>query len=271
MDQPGIKRFLEQASDLPFAVRKLGLAATMGLVRSHLEEYGSKIVRRPRTSSFLRSVRPNGCAFPVYYRVHSTDINVLQQVFLSGEYDCAGSEREVEFVVDCGANIGCASAFFLNRYPASRIVAIEAESGNFKICRRNLEPYGSRVHALHGAVWPRSEPLIVERGEPGQVKEWAFTVRACREGEPKEIEGISLTDVVEDSPKKRIDLLKIDIEGGERELFAAGFEPWLSRTRTIVIETHGEECRDIFVRAVEPYGFKLEDVGYVMIARRNDL
>jgi FkbM family methyltransferase len=270
MDQVGMMRFLKQASDLPFAIRKLGLKTTIELVRTHLEEYSFKITGFPRTAAHtLRSVRPNGCAFPLYYRVHSTDINVLQQVFLSGEYDCASFERGVEFVVDCGANIGCASAFFLNRYPKSRVVAIEAESGNFEICRRTLEPYGSRVCALHGAVWPRSEPLTVVRGEPEQAKEWAFTVRPCQEGEPKEVDGISLNDVVESSPKKRIDLLKIDIEGGERELFASGFESWLSRTRTIVIETHGPECREMFLQAVQPYGFKVQDAEYVMIARRS--
>jgi len=101
MDQAGIMRFLGQASDLPFAIRKLGLSATAGLVRTHLEEYGSKIAGRATASAHvLRSVRPKACAFPLYYRVHSTDINVLQQVFLSGEYDCAGFERGVEFVVD---------------------------------------------------------------------------------------------------------------------------------------------------------------------------
>jgi len=216
-------------------------------------------------------VRPKDCPFPLYYRVHSTDINVLQQIFLSGEYDCAAFERGVEFVVDCGANIGCASAFFLNRYPGSRVVAIEAELRNFEMCRRTLGPYGSRACAIHGAVWPASEPLTVVRGESEQVKEWAFSVRPCREGEPKEIEGISLNDVVESSPKKRIDLLKIDIEGGERELFANGFESWLSRTRTIVIETHGPECREVFLRAIMPYGFKIQETEYVTIARQSVL
>ena len=150
-------------------------------------------------------------------------------------------------------------------------MAIEAELGNFGICRQNLEPYSSRVRAIHGAVWPRSEPLIVVRGEPEQVKEWAFSVRPCRDGEPKEIDGISLNDVVESSSKKWIDLLKIDIEGGERELFASGFESWLSRTRTIVIETHGPECREVFLQAVKPYGFKVQEAEYVMIGRRSDL
>ena len=50
MDQAGIMRFLGQASDLPFAIRKLGLSATAGLVRTHLEEYGSKIAGRATAS-----------------------------------------------------------------------------------------------------------------------------------------------------------------------------------------------------------------------------
>ena len=58
MDQAGIMRFLGQASDLPFAIRKLGLSATAGLVRIHLEEYGSKIAGRATASAHvLRSVR----------------------------------------------------------------------------------------------------------------------------------------------------------------------------------------------------------------------
>ena len=59
------------------------------------------------------------------------------------------------------------------------------------------------MRAVHGAVWPRSEPLTVVRGELEQVMEWAFSVRPHREGEPKGIDGISLSDVVESSPKKQ--------------------------------------------------------------------
>jgi hypothetical protein len=35
-----------------------------------------------------------------------------------------------------------------------------------------------------------------------------------------------------------IDLLKLDIEGAEKELFGAATEEWLPRVRNILIETH---------------------------------
>jgi len=111
MHQGGIMQLLDKVTDLPVAVRKLGLTTTVGLARSHFEE-----MLWQNASYRLRSVRPRGYSFPLYYRVHSSDINVLQQVFLRGEYDCVSQETNVEFIVDCGANIGCTSArrhFFL--------------------------------------------------------------------------------------------------------------------------------------------------------------
>src|SRR5262249_11514053 len=199
-----------------------------------------------------------------YYRVHSSDINVLQQVFLRGEYDCVSQETNVEFIVDCGANIGCTSAFFLGKYPKSKIVAIEADAGSIDICRRNLEPYGSRARIVHGGVWPRSEPLMVVRG----AAEFGFSVRPCRSGEPKEIDAVSLIEIAGQSPSKRIDILKIDIEGSEAEIFSSGFEPWLTRTGTVVIETHGPECREVFLQAARSCGFQVKSAGSVMVARQ---
>lgn len=269
MDQFRFIRFVEQAADLPRAVNRLGVGATMGLVRSHLYEYWSHLMvgSKPKLNS-LRSVWPRGCSSPIHYRINTTDINVFQQIFLSGEYDCAGAESDPEFIVDCGANIGCASAFFLNRYPKARVLAIEADAKNFEVCKLNLEPYGTRVKVIHGAIWPRTEALAVDRGEDGKGQEWSFHVRPCREGEPQEVEAVSLADLVKEAPNGQIDLLKIDIEGGEQDLFSADVEPWLSRTRTIVVELHGQTCQDTFLRAIEPYSFHVENTGYMWIAHR---
>jgi FkbM family methyltransferase len=219
----------------------------------------------------MHSVRPKGCAAPIHYRLYTSDINVLAQIFLSGEYVCVGSEVEPKFIVDCGANIGCASVYFLNRYPNASVIAIEPDSGNFEVCQLNIAPYGARIRALHCAVWPRCEGLTFDRGVNGDAGEWGFRARACRQDERPEIDGMSLTSIVEKSPNGWIDLLKIDIEGGETELFATDFDPWLSRTKTIVIELHGKLCRDVFHRTVGLYPFRIEDFGSVTVARRQDL
>ena len=139
MYQLGFRRFLGQCRDLPRAVRTLGFGATAVLVRSNLMEYCSLLTPNSVTlRNRIHSLRPKACAAPIHYRLYTSDINVLEKIFLSGEYDCVGSEVEPKFIVDCGANIGCASVYFLNRYPNASVIAIEPDSGNFEVCQWNI-------------------------------------------------------------------------------------------------------------------------------------
>jgi hypothetical protein len=56
-----------------------------------------------------------------------------------------------------------------------------------------------------------------------------------------------------------IDLLKIDIEGAESELFRSNYESWLSKTRAIVVEIHNHfnpMCSSTLEKALSQFGFK---------------
>jgi hypothetical protein len=52
-----------------------------------------------------------------------------------------------------------------------------------------------------------------------------------------------------------VDLLKIDIEGGERELFSKNAEAWLPAIKNIAIEFHGDDCEEAFSRAMKEYDY----------------
>ena len=57
----------------------------------------------------------------------------------------------------------------------------------------------------------------------------------------------------------QIDLLKIDIEGSERELFMDSYDYWLPRTKVVVIEFHDwmkEGCSRAVYKAIAQYRFK---------------
>ena len=56
--------------------------------------------------------------------------------------------------------------------------------------------------------------------------------------------------------KNSIDILKIDIEGAEKELFMDNYKTWLGKTKVIVIELHDrldKEISGIFFKAVNNY------------------
>ena len=56
--------------------------------------------------------------------------------------------------------------------------------------------------------------------------------------------------------RRTVELLKVDIERGEIELFG-GPCPWLEFVlRNIVIELHDEECSEVFHRALSGYSYE---------------
>ena len=64
-----------------------------------------------------------------------------------------------------------------------------------------------------------------------------------------------LGSIIEKSGFTEVDLLKIDIEGAEREIFSADVSNWLPRVRNLCIELHGQACRVAFFDALAGYDF----------------
>ncbi len=62
--------------------------------------------------------------------------------------------------------------------------------------------------------------------------------------------------LLRESGFEKIDILKIDIEGAERELFADNPSVWLDRVENLFIELHGEEAERIFNKAMSEYEFE---------------
>ena len=150
-------------------------------------------------------------------------------------------------IVDCGAYVGYSTAYFLNKFPDSRIVAIEADGDNFGVAKLNLSHYEHRVTLLHSAIWSRRGGLVVVRGQYGDGREWANQVRECISGEIADVTAVDLLSLMDDAGLNEVDLLKIDIEGAERVVFTEDYEPWLDRVRNIAIELHDRECRSVFL------------------------
>ena len=116
-------------------------------------------------------------------RSGTSDLDVFSQIFLHREYRCLDALGDVDTVIDCGANVGYASIYFLSRFPNSIVVAVEPDPGNFAALQANLVPYGSRARAVHSGVWSESVGLVMNDVEYRDGREWARQVRPARAGE----------------------------------------------------------------------------------------
>ena len=117
------------------------------------------IERRPRERGSVFSVHPRLSMHPLFIRHGTSDLQVFDQIFVECEYRCLDDLTQVELIIDCGANVGYSSAYFLSRFPNSRIVAVEPDPENFEMLSRNLAPYGRRVNLVHAGIWSHATRL----------------------------------------------------------------------------------------------------------------
>jgi FkbM family methyltransferase len=172
-------------------------------------------------------------------RPRTSDVDVFRQIFVEQEYCLLDDIGDVRAIIDCGANIGCSSSWFLTKFPAATVVAVEPDARNITQLRANLAPFGARAIIIEGAVWSRPAELIVVRGVFGDGREWATQVRERRANEAPELIGHSMAQLIDMFNGAPIDILKIDIEGAEHEVFGCEDLSWVRCVRNAVIEIHG--------------------------------
>ena len=189
---------------------------------------------------------------------------ILEEVFIDRAYD-VGLGFEPEYVVDAGGNIGCYTARVATRYPDARIVAVEPDPENLLMLERNTAGL-VRVCRVAGALWPEDRPLLLDA--PGNDPSARTVGTVGGAGMP--VRGITISSVLREQRVSRIDLLKVDIEGAERELFE-GDTGWLAVTRTVLIELHDRTkpgCEEAFLRAARLHGFECRKHSDIVVATR---
>ncbi|TCZ67882.1 FkbM family methyltransferase [Flaviaesturariibacter aridisoli] len=188
-----------------------------------------------------------------------SDHIMFEQIFYSRGYDI-DIPFEPRTIFDIGANVGLAALYFANRFPDAKIIGVEPEQSNFSQAKRNTQPYPN-VEILHGAIWPREETLrLLDKG----FGEASFMVTS-NEGEGSyELPAYTIAGLMKRAGITTVDLVKIDIEGAEMDLFAENFESWLPYTKVLLVETHDRyrpgTSRTVF-ETINRYDFDLEVKG----------
>jgi FkbM family methyltransferase len=146
-------------------------------------------------------------------------------------------------IVDIGSCIGISPAYFASRYPNSPVVAIEASNRNYEYLQMNAEPYGGQIDPVHAAFASEPGQVGMTKLEPGLHNHVSYLFSNHTDSElhgetapaitPKDILGL-LNDT------ERI-VVKVDIEGAEREIFSSPtIDPLLIRADLLLAETHNQ-------------------------------
>lgn len=189
---------------------------------------------------------------PIWLRDNFSDKAIFHQVFSQRQYYIDTLPKiKAERIIDAGANIGLASIFFSNMFPSAEIVAIEPQSGNYNLLKKNLETY-KKVDCKLAGLWNKNEKITIKNPDSLAA---SYMVQP---DQSSTIEGITISSLLEEKKWDKVDILKMDIEGAEKEIFSAPAE-WLSKVRLLIIELHDNYnpgATKAFFKAIEPFEYR---------------
>jgi FkbM family methyltransferase len=213
------------------------------------------------TAPKLVEVSALGIKHPLFLRLKTSDIEVYGKIFAEREYRFKAI-RQPKVIVDAGANIGLASVFFANAFPEATIIAIEPEETNFTLLKKNVAAY-PRIIPVQAALWYENALInLIDPGINTEWNKWGFQTQKAGEGNENkvchQIQGMTVDKIMRDQGIDFIDVLKVDIEGAEKEVFADASH-WIDKVGALIIELHENwkpGCSRNFYKATN--GFPIE-------------
>ena len=247
--------FSEKIQRLQEATCLVGRHAVDWKTRARLSScYLRRILRNRNDAVIDLKLRLENERYP--FRMRRSDLFTLGEVLHQAQYRTDALIAKTPTIVDAGANIGAASLWFHARHPDATIHAFEPEPANFALLQHNLSSVSSvkLIHAALGRKDGRARLGLAEHGAMHSIVDAdadAIDV-ACR----------SLGSYLEELRIKRVDVLKLDVEGSELEVLE-GLGDRIGTVDIIVGEVHE--------RKVDSAAFhqELKCRGFAVVTRRD--
>ncbi len=134
---------------------------------------------------------------------------IIGELFDIGIYEFK-TESKQPYIIDCGANIGLSIIYFKKLFPLAEVIGFEPDANVFQVLSSNMKSFGlGAVELYQKALWSSDKQLTFysEGADAGRVEqnENAATVQ---------IDAVRLSPFLQ----RKVDFLKIDIEGAELEV-----------------------------------------------------
>lgn len=203
----------------------------------------------------------------IVIRTATPDLDVAFSSLLFGEYDDIELEN-VSVIVDGGANIGTSAIAFARKYPNALVIAIEPEAENFKILQENVKSWPNVQPLCAAIAKDDNERPLFNRG----TGPWGYTITTSSQTIAElgqTVTCLTVDGIMDRFALHSIDILKLDIEGGEKEVLE---QPglWIEDVRLLIAELHERitpGCELAFDRATRSFRRRVR-LGEKVIAYR---
>ena len=225
----------------------------------------------------------NSQLITIHYRYISFGDRIsLMQVFNHGHYNLTeGTHNDAlnkyyadlvkPLIIDAGANIGASILYFNASYPTCKIVALEPELNNIKMCKKNICEL-KNVQLLEQGL--NNDEGVMYLIDPG-LSDNAFRTLSQSSDSSYPVITTSINSILLKNSAFTPFIIKIDIEGTENSLFDRNTE-WIEQIPLIIVETHdrfapGEGVSQNLFREMLRYDFDTLIAGDNLLFYNNKL
>jgi FkbM family methyltransferase len=212
-----------------------------------------------------------GISFEV--RGGTSDRFTVYELLVKEDYSSIQDLKLGDTVIDIGANIGLFTVLAAKRVgDAGKVVAIEPNPGTLERLNRNIQlNHLSNVRVYQAAVAGKEGAMDLHFGSKdvfASLHPWVDN-RMLNEGASVKVECITLRGILERENITRVDLLKMDCEGGEYEIFDMMPRDLWVKFPSIAMEGHQIRGRhpSELRNTLESLGYRLSQ-GDLIYARR---
>lgn len=170
-----------------------------------------------------------------FYARHNTlDAFALHEIWRYNSYGAAAINPGYT-VLDIGAHIGGYSIFAAAH--GARVIAYEAMPGTYDLLMKNLEANRcTAVNAYNVAVSSKNGKIVLNSDSEGTILSSVYADKSF----PNQVvvPSITLHEALKRNNLKRIDILKLDVEGAEYDILLNANPADMQKIRTVVMEYH---------------------------------
>ncbi len=165
-------------------------------------------------------------------------LGILEDMILTPEYNVPLSTKK-PIIIDCGANVGIFSILaWCYHGIESKVFSFEPVTENYRILALNVRDNRANCVPIKKGVYDQKKDAdIFLHGNATHT----FNEKSSR---TERIHLTTIDHVVKEMKLKRIDILKLDIEGAELKALK-GAKKSLGITKFVVVEANGKELKEI--------------------------
>lgn len=170
--------------------------------------------------------------------------------------------KKFDLILDIGANIGAFAISAAREFPSCKIIAFEPDKENFAMLTTNI-----RLNKLTGKVKPLNSAVSVSRKK--KIVLYKGTDFAANSTFKKSKGSTEVPNTEFSTLKKNITqntLLKMDIEGGEIEIFTKKYVDFLLSFKYIILEYHHylkSHKKEVLEKLLKKHNFSFKREGLI--------